>query len=115
LWKETLKTYVVAFSPNDDVTLVLWLDPHQSYAIESFNATFNAILADVGLTKADAPDLLVVDDDLSFIGIGMLYAAVDCILDSGGPVAALRAKASGKDFIDRTTASALTQYVRRRP
>ena len=93
------------------MTLVLWLDPHQSYSIRSFEATLNAILADVGLTKADAPDLLVVDDDLSLIGIGMLYAAVDCILDSGDPVAALRASASGKDFIKRTTASAIKKYV----
>jgi glycosyltransferase involved in cell wall biosynthesis len=113
LWQETLKTYVAAFGPNDDVTLVLWRDPHQSYSIRSFEETLNEILADVGLTKADAPDLLVVDDDLSLIGIGMLYAAVDCVLDSGDPVSALRAKASGKDFMSHTTTPALKKYARR--
>jgi hypothetical protein len=113
-WKGVLRTFVSTFEPSDDVTLVLWLDPHQSYPVEQLDAAYTSLLAEAGLKQGEVPDLLLVNDDLSLAGLGMLYSAVDCVLAAGDPIAALRARAAGKDCLESPTASALKKYVRRR-
>jgi GT2 family glycosyltransferase len=77
-WREGVTGYVRAFGPQDDVTLVLWIDPAQGVPAEEVCARIEAIFEAEGLSDEQAPDLLIVAESLS--GLDRLFASVDAFI-----------------------------------
>lgn len=92
-WKEVVVGFARAFSAQDDVCLVLWLDPSQGVSVEAAGERIVAALAEAGLDPDAGPDLLLVPDALDLHGLARLYAAVDCVVPQGD---ALQIERAGK-------------------
>lgn len=94
--KRVLTAFAKTFTSADDATLVLWLDPRQGVPLSEMTALVTRTLLEAGVAPQQAPDLLLVPDDLGLAGIARLYAAVDVVVPDGDAVATARADATGK-------------------
>jgi hypothetical protein len=77
-WRAGVTGYVRSFGPQDDVTLVLWIDPAQGVPPEDVCARIEAVFESEGKPGEQAPDLLIVTDALP--GLDRLLAAVDAFI-----------------------------------
>jgi hypothetical protein len=100
-WREVVLAYVTAFGSDDDVMLVLWLDPAQAVAPADVQQRLEETFATAGIDAERTPDLLLVPDDLDLVGLGRLYAAVDWVVPNGDSVQATRAEHSGAGVLTR--------------
>lgn len=94
-WREVVTAYARAFLPDDDVMLVLWLDPAQGVSAGQAEQYILETFASAGSDPANTPDLLLVPDELAPDGLGGLYAAIDWVVPDGDPVQAQRGERSG--------------------
>jgi glycosyltransferase involved in cell wall biosynthesis len=99
-WKSVVTSYSQAFTTNDDVTLVLWLDPSQGLTAAEAGVHVEQALAEAGLDPDNTPDMLLVPDELDMAGLARLYAAIDWVVPNGAQVQAERARLSGARVLD---------------
>jgi hypothetical protein len=95
-WEEALVAYTLAFRPEDDVTLVLWLDPSQGVSEAGAVERVEAALRAAGLDPANIPDVLLVADALDRHGLARLHAAVDWVVPGPMPKGATRPRSSAR-------------------
>jgi glycosyltransferase involved in cell wall biosynthesis len=97
-WQEVLLSYVRAFRAEEDVTLVLWLDPSQGLAAEDVAELVDRALQGAELGDVSLPDLLLVPDALDSAGLAQLMAAVQCVV-TDDPIQRERAARMGKPIL----------------
>lgn len=94
-WQEVLVAYGKAFREQDDVSLILWLDPAQGVSEEEAGARILAALSRAGISPEQSPDILLVPDALDLDGLARLYATADVVVPGGDPVQAERGRRVG--------------------
>ena len=94
-WREVVQRYARGFTPGDDVTLVLWLDPSQGLTQEQAGQAIISTLVEAGLDAAQVPDILLVPDRLDDVGVARLYRSVDWVVPHGDARQEVRAFAAG--------------------
>lgn len=82
-WQKVLQAYIQAFTPDQEVSLVIWLDPVQGVSIEDASQRLLAALEAIAVEPDLAPDLILVPDVLDLAGLASLYAATDCVVPAG--------------------------------
>lgn len=92
-WQQVVRAYVRAFRQDHDVSLVLTLDPVQGVSSDHVAAVLASLREEIGCAEADAPDILLVPDDLDDATIASLMQAADCVVLSATDTAG-RARAS---------------------
>jgi hypothetical protein len=96
-WKDVVRAYLRGFRQEHDVSLVLTLDPVQGFSSDRVAQSLAALRAEVGCADVDAPDILLVIDDLDDATIASLMQAAGCVIVSSTDVAGRsRAKAVGR-------------------
>jgi glycosyltransferase involved in cell wall biosynthesis len=99
-WKSVLSDYCRTFSEDDDVTLVLLVDPAQGFRQEQVVQAIEAALTQQGISMDDMPDLLLVPDVLDEQTWARAYAAVDWVISDGDTTQAERAMRYGARLIE---------------
>jgi len=102
-WKRVVRAYLRAFGQDHDVSLVLTLDPAQGFGEERVVQALSELRAEVGLSAAgvEAPDMLLVTDDLNDGVIAALMQASGCVVAGAADVAGRsRARAVGKPVLE---------------
>jgi hypothetical protein len=90
-WQAVLTAYARSFSQQDDVTLVLWVDPAQGLGMDAVSGRLLGAMAAQGINPEQMPDLLLVPDRLDLAGLASLYAAVDWVVPHGDAIQEMRA------------------------
>lgn len=99
-WPLVVSSFAEAFAAEDDVSLVIWLDPSQGIAQEEAGLRILDVLTQAGIDPEQAPDILLVPDILDLEGLARLYAATDCVVSAGNKVQADRAERLGLPVLD---------------
>jgi glycosyltransferase involved in cell wall biosynthesis len=95
-WRDVITGYLRAFSQEHDVSMVLLLDPAQGITEEYVADAMTALRAAAGRDDAEAPDILLVTDDLDDQTLAALYRAAACVVVTAADAAgAARAQAVG--------------------
>lgn len=111
-WRQVLETYLRAFSADQDVSLVLWLDPLQGVALEDASRRILEVMENLGVSPEEAPDLILVPDVLDRAGMASLYAAANCILLMGDSPQEARARGLGVRCLRAPSAEELRDAAR---
>lgn len=82
-WKDVLVAYVRAFSPHEEVSLVLWLDPEQGVTEEEAGELLAEALVSVGIDPDSCPDILLVPNRLEPENFARLLLAMDWVVPLG--------------------------------
>jgi glycosyltransferase involved in cell wall biosynthesis len=82
-WREVLTTYARAFAPEEDVSLVFWLDPGQGVSEDEVAERLMQALAEDGLDPEACPDVVLVPNGLDLSGLARLFAAADWVVPHG--------------------------------
>lgn len=104
-WVEALRAYLDAFRPDDDVALVIRGEPGRSGVAE---AVLEAIVR-TGHDPEAIPDIVIVDQVLSYDREGGLYTACQAFLDCGHPGHRLEAEACGIQVLADLSATSLAR------
>ena len=107
VWREVLQAYLQAFSADQEVSLVFWLDPMQGVSIEEATRRVLEVMAVIGVSPDEAPDLILVPDVLDLAGLASLYAAADYVLPGEDDVQAGRARKLGRRVVSALSAELL--------
>ena len=99
-WPLVISSFVRAFAAEDDVSLVIWLDPSQGVAQEEAGLRILDVLTQAGIDPEQSPDILLVPDVLDLEGLARLYAATDCVVSAGNKVQADRAERLGLPVLE---------------
>jgi glycosyltransferase involved in cell wall biosynthesis len=94
-WREVLAAYALAFAPDEDVSLVFWLDPDQGLTEEEAGDLLLEGLSEVGVDPEACPDVVLVPNRLELEGLARLFAAADQIVPHGDPQQVERADQVG--------------------
>lgn len=106
-WKDVVRGFMRGFRQEHDVSLVLTLDPVQGFSSERVAQALAALRDEVGCAGADAPDILLVPDDLDDATIASLMQAAGCVVITAADVAGRsRAKALGRPLLEEVSVSA---------
>lgn len=101
-WRDVVTGYLRAFSQEHDVSLVLLLDPAQGITEDRVAETMTELRTAAGREGADAPDVLLVTDELDDATMAALYRAAACVVLTDSDVAGVaRAKAIGTSVLTR--------------
>jgi glycosyltransferase involved in cell wall biosynthesis len=100
-WEQALIAFGRTYGPQDDVTLVVRLDPAQGVSPEAAAARFEDVLRAAGLDPDHAPDVLLVPDDLDARGVQRLHAAADHRLPPGPAAVEMLAKIAARRDLPR--------------
>lgn len=79
-WKDPIEAYYQAFSDQDDVSLVLLLDPVQGISTEDVSVRLEEVRTTLNIDEKSAPDTLLVTDALTEELLTSLYRSVDWVL-----------------------------------
>jgi hypothetical protein len=104
-WREVLRSYASAFTADDDVSLVLWLDPAQGLTPADAGERITGVLEAMPIEPGSVPDLLLVPDELDHRGIDRLYASVDWVVPHGDLAQAERARRTGARILHQLGAA----------
>lgn len=99
-WPLVVSSFAEAFAAEDDVSLVIWLDPSQCVGEEEAGLRILDVLTQAGIDPEQAPDILLVPDVLDLEGLARLYAATDCVVSAGNKTQADRAERLGLLALD---------------
>jgi glycosyltransferase involved in cell wall biosynthesis len=97
---KTLRTFAEAFGADDDVTLVVCLDPEQGVSAEDATARVQTACASAGRSAEMAPDILLVPDALTELTLHQLRAACSVVLAINDREAGARALRAGRAVFD---------------
>jgi hypothetical protein len=111
-WRDVLRTYLCAFGPEDDATLVLWLDPNQGVSLADVEQQMLEVFTEADVSPENGPDLLLVPERLDLRGINRLYAAVDWVVPNGDDLQAQRARQNGAGVLDNLSPEAWRAVLR---
>lgn len=111
-WADVVSAYSRAFSANDDVTLLLWLDPALGLDVETLGERLMEVLAQGGSDPEQAPDILLLTDALDRDGLASLYAASDIIVPAGDQEQVARAERMAIPVLDSLEPPAWRDMVR---
>jgi GT2 family glycosyltransferase len=81
-WQEALVGYTRTFARQDDVTLVVYLDPTDQVSSAERADALGQALESAGVDEAELPDILLVAERLDSAGLRRLHAAVDVVIGS---------------------------------
>ena len=113
-WPLVISSFARAFAAEDDVSLVIWLDPSQGIGEEEAGLRILDALTQAGIDPEQAPDILLVPDVLDLEGLARLYAATDCVVSAGNKSQADRAERMGLPVLDDLAPHAWHRKLRRR-
>ena len=95
------------FRQEHDVSLVLTLDPVQGFSSERVAEALMALRAEVSCADEDAPDILLVTEDLDDVTLASLVQAAGGVVVTSADVAGRsRAMAVGKPVISDCSVAA---------
>ena len=94
-WREVLVSYAGAFTPEDDVALMLWLDPKQGLSEDAVSERLMEVLEANAIDPEACPDIILVPNGLERDGLARLYAAADWVVPHGDIVQKIRAEKVG--------------------
>lgn len=99
-WRDVISGYLRAFSQEHDVSLVLLLDPAQGITEDRVADVMTELRTAVGRDASDAPDILLVTDDLDDSTMAALYRAAACVAVTDADAAGVaRARAIGTSVL----------------
>jgi GT2 family glycosyltransferase len=84
-WERVLSDFVANHTPNDDVTLVLRIEPPIQSVLDAVIARVNVVLAASGKSETDSPDVLAEVTSIPSSLRGGLYRAVQRVILTGAP------------------------------
>lgn len=87
-WKSAVSSYCQAFSPHDDVSLVIWADPSQGVGVDQIYQRLEELLATLGIDSEQCPDILLVPQPMDPSELLQLKRSMDCLvpgLDQNSP------------------------------
>lgn len=90
-WVSALEAYLAAYKPDDDVAMVIRPDAGQAEVTERILEA----IAQLGHDPEAIPDIVILDQALSYDREGGIYTACQAYLDAGNPVFAQQAAACG--------------------
>ncbi|MBC7563831.1 MAG: glycosyltransferase [Gemmatimonadaceae bacterium] len=106
-WKDVVRGFMRGFRQEHDVSLVLTLDPVQGFSSERVAEALMALRAEVSCADEDAPDILLVTEDLDDVTLASLVQAAGGVVVTSADVAGRsRAMAVGKPVISDFSVSA---------
>ena len=79
-WRDVLRSYISTFGADDDVSLVLALDPAQGLTGEQVASLIASVREESGRSETDMADLLLVPDELHDGVMASLMRAADHII-----------------------------------
>lgn len=105
--KQAIEAFNQAFTAQDDVAMLLWVDPAGDNTVEDVASELGAWLAEQGLDGEQAPELILFDTAFSAITRSSLYRAAQACLPLGDAAIAEQAAACGVAVIAQPSAEAL--------
>lgn len=106
-----LTPYLQAFTPHDEVALVLRLDPKSGITSEQAQESLLQTLDQLGVVPEDAPDILLIDIPLTSEREGALFASCQALVSTEDVRFDRKAAACGLPIFRHPTASDLRQNV----
>ncbi len=100
------RSFVLACSAHDDVTLAICLDPAQQVTAEEATERMALAMRLAGRQERDWPDVLLVEERLDADTFHRLRAASDIVVAVRDPIAATAGRAAGCVVIDTLHATA---------
>lgn len=110
-WIPLLTAYLEAFKPEDDVALVLRIDPKGPLSTGQAQEKVLEVIAMAGHDPEKIPDILLVDTPLTPEREGGLYTACQALLSEGRAEIDRRAKACGLPLVGVEAPPALRQLL----
>jgi hypothetical protein len=84
-WQNVVRSFLGAFTADDDVELVLWHDDEQGVSLEEAGAQVAAVVTEMGLEPGTVGDICLRADVLDLQGMAALYAAMHVIVPGDDP------------------------------
>ena len=109
-WQEVVVTFLRTFRPEEEVCLVLWVDPVQGVFPETVENLLVQTLESARLELDEGPDIILLTDDLEPNQLARLYAAADCIVSNGDPFSRERAARVGVPTLDYLSGDAWREH-----
>lgn len=104
---EAIKAFNTAFTADDDVAMLLWVDPTGDKTVEEVGRELGALLAANGLDGERAPELVLFDTAFNPMTLSSLYRTAQACLPLGEAAVVEAARACGLAVIEAPTADAL--------
>lgn len=112
-WPDAIRAYLRTFTTDDDVSLVLTLDPAQGLSGEQVAERMATLRGELGHTDSSSPDVLLVPDELTDDVLASLYRAADhVIVGARDATARTRAAAVGVPVIADLGSTTLRAAIR---
>lgn len=99
---EAIRAYNAAFTAQDDVALLIWLDPAGPVGLEAAAETLGALLADAGLDGEDTPELVLFDAPTNPMVVSRGYRAAQACLPLGDATVEEAARTCGLAIVSPT-------------
>ncbi|MBL0938551.1 MAG: glycosyltransferase [Gemmatimonadaceae bacterium] len=79
-WRDVVRTCFLAFTADDDVSLVLTLDPAQGVSSEQVAEQLATLRTELGVADEQAMDVLLVPDEITEEFVASLFRSADHVL-----------------------------------